>query len=701
MEDLIEFIRFVENVSTKIRSLQDKTEIYRTVIEKFSKSKHYTSGIYLLTEDKSKLEIVGTSTSSRKLKEAERFTGLRLKKFRIDLNKQNIYYQIVREGKTIHTQTINAMEGLFPKPSLHPISKILGYEKENTILTPLYKRGNIIGTFAMSSPKLTKCFIPLVKTLSQHISIALELADEYTKRKHATKPKKMKQKFEESGKEYGVIIENSISAMYIFQHGRFKFVNSAFTHLCGYTKKELMGMEYLNLIHPDHRDMMKKATERALIGDISNFPPEPEFKIIRKNGEIGWVKLMPVVVKYVGKPAIVGNIIDITEYKKTGEALRRAYDELREADAQNKQLLALISSILISVNENDKIIQWNRVAERTFDIAAKDVIGQSFHKCGIRWEWTIITEGISVCRRKRRIVQLDDVWFIQVDGKESFLGITLIPIVYKHCRQPGILILGADITERKRVESLIREQNKRLKELDRMKSELLSMAAHELRTPLTSILGFSEILLKKKLDKERQNRFLNIINEEAVSLANLIDELLDVSRIESGRGFKIKKVPFKLREIILKNVDFFQSRTDKHNFQVNIPSDLTSIEADKNKIDQVMDNLLGNAVKFSPQGGKITVSVEQVNGKVKISVADNGMGIPKKELSHIFGRFYRIDNTFTQGIGGAGLGLAIVKYIVEAHGGKIWVESEVGKGSNFIFTLPIKAANRKPGRKIL
>ena len=261
--------------------------------------------------------------------------------------------------------------------------------------------------------------------------------------------------------------------------------------------------------------------------------------------------------------------------------------------------------------------------------------------------------------------------------------------------------LEKEMGERKKAESLVREQNERLKELDRMKSEFLSTAAHELRTPLTSILGFSEILLKRKLDEERQSRFLKIINEESVSLSALINDLLDVSRIESGRGFKIKKAPTYVRKIMLENVDLFKSQTDKHTFKVNLPSDLVKIELDKDKIDQVMENLLSNAVKFSPQGGKITVFLEQTEGKVKISVSDTGMGIPKKDLPHIFEKFYRADNASTQAIGGTGLGLGIVKYIIESHGGKISVESKLGKGSTFSFTLPTRTSKRRRERKIL
>jgi len=205
--------------------------------------------------------------------------------------------------------------------------------------------------------------------------------------------------------------------------------------------------------------------------------------------------------------------------------------------------------------------------------------------------------------------------------------------------------LRKEVSERKRAENLIKEQNERLKELDRMKSEFLSTAAHELRTPLTSILGFSEILLERKLDKKRQVKFLKIVNKESEGLANIVNDLLDVSSIESGRGFEIKKAPVEFKDIILENVDLFQAQIDKHTFKVNLPDDLVKIEADKDKINQVMENIISNAVKFSPEGGEITVSLEETKGKVKVSVADTGMGIPEKDLPHIFEKFYRAENT--------------------------------------------------------
>ena len=232
-----------------------------------------------------------------------------------------------------------------------------------------------------------------------------------------------------------------------------------------------------------------------------------------------------------------------------------------------------------------------------------------------------------------------------------------------------------------------------------MKSEFLSTAAHELRTPLTSILGFSEILLERKLEKERLTRFLKIINKESQALSNLVNDLLDVSGIESGRGFKMKKASIELKEVILENVDLFKSQTDKHTFKINIPLHLPKIEADKDRIGQVIENLLSNALNFSPQGGEITVSVEEANDGVKIIITDEGMGISKKDLPHIFEKFYRADNASRAAIGGTGLGLAIAKYIIESHAGRISVESKLEKGSTFSFTLPLKSPQVRIERK--
>ena len=451
------------------------------------------------------------------------------------------------------------------------------------------------------------------------------------------------------------------------------------------------------------------------IEDVSKLPPEAKAeKEILESQDIRSLLVFPLSVKrklagFIG----FDNVMATSKWRDEDVALLRIFSELLGTALERvqiqeditrtardlAQLIDTANAPIFGVDSKGLLNEWNQKATEITGYSKKEVLGRNLAEEFITEDYrTSVKEVLEKALKGEETANLEFPLY-------SKKGEQVLVLLNSTTRRDasgnivGVVGIGQDITERQRAESLIREQNEQLKELDRMKSEFLSTAAHELRTPLTSILGFSEILLQRKLDKERQARFLKIINEETQGLADLISDLLDVSRIESGRGFKIKKASIELRKIILENVDLFKSRTDKHDFEVNIPDDPVRLKADKDKIDQVMENLISNAVKFSPQGGKITISVEQSEGEVKISVADTGMGIPKKDLPHIFERFYRVDNTFTLGIGGTGLGLAIVKYIIESHGGKIWAESEVGKGSTFSFTLPLEPSNSKPGRK--
>ena len=185
MHNLIEIIHFAELVSTKIHGLLDEAEIYRTVKEAFAQSKQYSVSILLLTNDGSSLRIAETSLSPAKVKAGEKATGLRIKGYKIDLKKSGIYRQVVREEKTVQVSVSDIIGELFPRPLAHLISKTMGYEKKTSILTPLKRHGKIVGAFAMTCPELAEHFIPSVRNLAQHISNALERADEYTERKRA------------------------------------------------------------------------------------------------------------------------------------------------------------------------------------------------------------------------------------------------------------------------------------------------------------------------------------------------------------------------------------------------------------------------------------------------------------------------------------------------------------------------------------
>ena len=227
------------------------------------------------------------------------------------------------------------------------------------------------------------------------------------------------------------------------------------------------------------------------------------------------------------------------------------------------------------------------------------------------------------------------------------------------------------------------------REVDRMKTEFISTAAHELRTPLTSIQGFSEILLmRENLSPDEKKKFLTYINKQAEGLAVIINDLLDISRIESGFGFVLNKEPCDAGEAINQILPYFQASHKEHWFETTFPEKAVPLIVDKEKMGQVLKNLLSNAVKYSPGGGLIKVIGEVLTDHYQITVEDQGMGMTPEQVEKIFDKFYRVDASNTS-IEGTGLGMTIVRYVVEAHDGKVWVESELGKGTTVKLTIPI------------
>ena len=231
-----------------------------------------------------------------------------------------------------------------------------------------------------------------------------------------------------------------------------------------------------------------------------------------------------------------------------------------------------------------------------------------------------------------------------------------------------------------------------IRSIERMKTAFVSTVSHELRTPLTSIKGFISTLLQDTegfYDKDTVHEFYTIIDQECDRLTRLISDLLNVSRIEAGRALDLNPVPVNVTDAVERVVSVQRSYTTKHEIVSDLDDDMPTIVADEDKFVQILTNLTNNAIKYSPKGGRVTIKGRKFDGMIRMSIDDQGMGIPKEHISKVFDRFHRIDNRDTRKVGGTGIGLYLVKHFVEAHGGKIWVESEVGKGSSFIFELPV------------
>ena len=224
-------------------------------------------------------------------------------------------------------------------------------------------------------------------------------------------------------------------------------------------------------------------------------------------------------------------------------------------------------------------------------------------------------------------------------------------------------------------------------EVAQMKSEFVSTVSHELRTPLASVLGFTELLLTKELKPERKAKYLQTIYKEAKRLTALINDFLDIQRMESGKQTYEKKF-IDITSILQNVIELQEVNTSLHKINLSVELEETMILGDRNKIEQVFTNLLSNAIKYSPNGGNIFIRIYGNNNMISIDFKDEGLGIPEDAIPNLFQQFYRVDNSDRRRIGGTGLGLAIVKEIIKAHNGTISVSSEYGKGSIFTTQFP-------------
>jgi len=222
-----------------------------------------------------------------------------------------------------------------------------------------------------------------------------------------------------------------------------------------------------------------------------------------------------------------------------------------------------------------------------------------------------------------------------------------------------------------------------------LRDTFVSIASHELRTPLTSVIGYADLILRKDPPADTRKQWLLNIQENGQKIADLVDDLLNVTRIQSGK-YNLKLSEVKLHEVVANRLPIIQDSTNIHSFIITVPHDLPSLWADRDKLGQILNNLLSNAVKYSPGGGIIRVSANYLasDNTIEIAIEDHGMGISKDNLSTLFKTFHRIQRPETRGIRGSGLGLYIVKEWVEAMGGRVWLESELNKGSIFHFSIP-------------
>ena len=414
--------------------------------------------------------------------------------------------------------------------------------------------------------------------------------------------------------------------------------------------------------------------EEELMGESFGFPVVPgetaELDIIRKDGKNAMAEMRVSEMEWEGETVCLASLRDITEIFET-----RKRAVLLSNLIENAQL-----DMMFVTDFDGRIMECNALATKALGYSGREILGQnieSLFSSGVSDEWQEATVSIEQESRWQ-----GDLQAICKDGRTFPVQIT----ISRHVDDTNMICFVRDITKEK--------------EIDRMKSEFVSIVGHELRTPLTSIKNAVNILLSEKAGviNENQKKFLSMADRNIVRLSAIINDLLDISKIESGR-IRIELRPLELGGCLDAAIVSLRSMAQEKAISINkeIPSDLPLAYGDLGKIEQIFINLIENAIKFTPTGGHIYVSAiaHELNGDfIRVSVADTGICINPDELEKIFDRFYQVGKSLTRETKGTGLGLSIVKGLVEAHGGKIWAESKEGKGTEFIFTLPVYSPER-------
>ena len=491
--------------------------------------------------------------------------------------------------------------------------------------------------------------------------------------------------------------------------------NLAFKEISGYTTEEIIGKSIEEIFKKEEiESLLKEASEKELVKEKETVFITKEGKEIpvslsiklRKSPEgeilgyflgffdLGQIKIVETQLKEkikeleeLREKELVLRIREIAkskdierkveELEKTRKALMNILEDVEEerkkAEEEKSKTLAIIQNFtdgLLVFDKEGKVSLINPQAENFFKVKGKEVIGKSILELSQFPDFKLMVEAVGK--------ELKGIFRKEVPIREDLiLEVTTVPTMREE-EKIGTLMILHDVTREKAIE--------------RMKTEFVSISAHQLRTPLSAIKWTLKMFLDGDLGEltKEQREFLEKTYQSNERMINLINDLLNVARIEEGR-YLYRPVLADIVPICQSVIDSYKEEIEKKNlkFEFKRPKELPKVRVDIEKISLAIQNLLENAILYNLPGGKIEISLKLKENKIEFSIKDTGIGIPKDQQRRVFTKFFRAPNAMRMETEGSGLGLFITKNIIEAHGGRIWFESEEGKGTTFYFTLPV------------
>ncbi len=502
----------------------------------------------------------------------------------------------------------------------------------------------------------------------------------YGSSRDITERKQAEKALRENEGKYRLLFESAgVPILYYDTNGILLMMNDIAVKRRGGKIEDYIGKSILEIVHDNPQKHLRRIKDIAKSGKGRLYEDNLKFD----KGHRWFISNMQPV-----KDAN-GNVIAIQIISTDITKIKQAEKEIRESEEKFRTIFEVANDAIIYVDEQGIVLDANEKLGEIFGYPREEVVGKSFSEFAfvdpIQMPKMMELFADAVTTEGPRLVEFE---ILHKDGHSIFVEASSTTIVDK-TEIKGALTILRDITERKKVEKE-RAKMRALEELDQLRTALLASVSHELRTPLTSIKGLASTLVQPDVewDDETQTDFLKSIVQESDKLNHIVSDLLEMSRLEAGI-MRIEKTETQISTIVKLVGDELRSIVQMHSLKINIPSDMPRINVDEIRIGEVITNLVSNAVSYSEEGTQIAIDASPSNGEIVINVTDEGIGIPPEHLDKVFDRFYRLESGVSRRRGGSGLGLAICKGIVEEHGGKISVESKLGEGSRFSFSLPI------------